>query len=378
MKNPHVLVLMDWYDHPLRVGIGRYAAERNWYLTVSDGCLIPKGWSGDGILVMLNVRTDIIAYVRRQRTPCVDFGAYRPDVPLARVCGDHVMIGHIAADHLLERGFTQAAFFSTESHRPQQLRAEGFAQRFFQQTGKAPKSLIWALHPGAESDDWQTLNRWLKRELRSLPKPLAVFCHCDYDAAKVETACLEAGYKVPDDVAILGVDNDALVCENIRIPISSVRHDRLRIGYEGSALLDALMRGGKPPASPILIPPRGIELRASTDCFAATDPLIRSVVQFFRQNLGRSIGVSDAAKAASIPPYKLEEYFSRVLGQTVYATLVSLRLLEVRRLLTLTDLPVKEIARRTGFCHAQHLNNAFVRAEHCTPVTYRKRERLQS
>ncbi len=366
---------MDWYDHPIREGIGRLAAERDWYLTVSDGCVLPKGWSGNGILVLLNRREDIIRYVRRQRVPCVDFGAYRPDIPLARVCGDHLKIGEVAADHFTERGFTQAAFFSTETQRTQQLRAEGFSQRFFEKTGNRPASLVWALQPGTKIDDWQSLGRWLKRELRALPKPVAIFCHCDYDAAKVETACLEAGYPIPEDVAILGVDNDALVCENVRIPISSVRHDRSKIGYEGSALLDRLMRGGKPPAAPLLIPPRGVELRASTDNFATADPLIRAVVKFFRENIGRSIGVAEAAAAVGQVPYKLEEHFSKTLGQTVYATLTHLRLLEARRLLTLTDLPVKEIGHRTGFCHAQHLNNAFKRAENCTPLAYRKRER---
>ena len=374
MKNPHVLVLMEWYDHPIRVGIGRYAAARNWHLTVSDGCMLPQGWSGDGMLVLVSKRPDIIRYVRRQRIPCVDFGAFRPDIPLARVCGDHREIGRVAADHLLERGFTRAAYFSTEALRPHALRGEGFSERFAAHTGHAPASLVWARHPGSRNDDWQALNRWLKRELRRLPKPAAVFCYCDYDAAKVESACLDAGLAVPDDIAVLGVDNDELVCENVRIPLSSVRHDRIRIGFEGSELLDRLMRGGKPPREPILIPPLGVELRASTDGFSAPDPVTRAAVRFFRENLDKDIGVADAARAAGLPPHRLEAHFSRALGQTVYAALLRLRLFEVRRLLAMTCLPVQEIARRTGFCHAQHLSNAFRRAERCTPLAYRRRE----
>lgn len=374
MKHPHVLVLMEWYDHPIRMGIGRYAAEHDWYLTVSDGCVTPRGWSGDGILTLINARTDIIRYIRRQPAPCVDFGAFRPDIPLARVCGDHRLIGRAAADHLIERGFTHAAYFATEWLRPHSLRGSGFCDRFSACTGRRPASLVWAKHPGSENDDWRSLNRWLKRELRALPKPLAVFCYCDYDAAKVESACLEAGLAVPDDVAILGVDNDALVCENQRVPLSSVRHERFRVGYEGAALLDRLMRGREPPAAPILIPPRGVELRDSTDSFAVSDPTVRTVVQFFRENLGNAIGVAEAAAAVQLPAYKLEAHFARMIGQTVYAMLLRLRLFEARRLLTLTGLPVKEIARRTGFCHAQHLSNAFRRAEHCTPLQYRRRE----
>ena len=375
MKNPNVLVLMEWYDHRLREGIGRYAAEKNWYLTVNDGCLLPQGWAGDGMLVLINKRADIIRYIRRQPVPCVDLGGFRPDIPLARICGDHRLIGQMAADHLLERGFRQAAYFSTAFQRPHELRGAGFSDRFQEQTGMLPKQLIWDRCSGRESDNWQAQSKWLKRELQALPKPLAVFCYCDYDAAKIESVCLEAGYNVPGDVAILGVDNDTLVCENIRVPLSSVRHDLLRVGYEGAALLNRLMAGEKPPKAPGLIPPRGVELRASTDSFTNSDPLIRSVLEYFRENIGRSIGVNDAAEAIGQSRHKLEEHFERVLGQTVYATLTRLRIFEVKRMLALTDLPVKEIAVKTGFCHAQHLNNAFRRIENQTPLAYRKDER---
>lgn len=374
MKMANVLVLMEWYDHPIRVGIGRYAAERNWHLTVSDGCVTPRGWSGDGILTIINARSDILGYVRRQGVPCVDFGAFRPDIPLARVCGDHREIGRVAADHLAERGFAQAVYFSTEHLRPHALRGEGFSERFAERTGQAVHPLVWALQPGSEIDDWRGLNRWLKRELRALPKPLAVFCYCDYDAAKVESACLELGYRIPDDTAVLGVDNDTLVCENQRVPLSSVRHDRVRIGYEGSALLDKLMRGNRPPARPILIPPRGVELRASTDSFSAADPQVRTLLQFFRENLDGHIGVADAACALRMPSHKLEARVMQATGQTVYALLLRMRLFEARHLLAQTDLPVKEIARRTGFCHAQHFSNAFRRTESLTPLAFRKRE----
>ena len=377
MKNPNVLVLMEWYDHGLREGIGRYAAEKNWYLTVSDGCMLPKGWSGDGILTLINTRADIIRYIRRQTVPCVDLGTFRPDIPLARICGDHRLIGQLAADHLIERGFRHAAYFTTDFQRPHELRGKGFTDRFAEKAGASPIHLIWAKCSGPERDNWQAQSKWLKRELKAFPKPLAVFCYCDYDAAKVEAVCLEAGFAVPDDIAILGVDNDTLVCENIRVPLSSVRHDLVRIGYEGAALLDRLMSGGTPPDKPGLIPPLGVELRASTDSLTHSDPLIRSVMRYFRENLDRSIGVDDAAQAMNIPRYKLEEHFDRVLGQTVYATLLKLRVFEVKRLLTLTALPVKEIAQRTGFCHAQHLNNAFRRLERCTPSGYRKNERRE-
>lgn len=376
MKDANVLVLLEWYDHPIRIGIGRYAAEHGWRLTVNDGCMLPEGWAGDGVLTMLNNRADFIRYVRRLKIPCVDFGAFREDIPLARVCGDHRLIGFVAADHLTDRGFTQAAYFATEHQHVSELRGAGFSQRFSEKTGNDVRRLVWALCPGSKNDDWQGLNRWLKHELQLLPKPVAIFCYCDYDAAKVEAVCLEAGFKVPHDVAILGVDNDALVCENVRVPLSSVRHDRVRVGYEGSALLDRLIRGGEAPAAPVLIPPCGVELRASTDAFASSDPLVRAVIAFFRENLGRSIGVDDAAAAVGLPRHQLERHFAGVRGESVHAALMRLRLFEVRRLLALTDMPVKEIAAATGFCHAQHLSNAFKRTDGKSPQEYRMGERL--
>ncbi|MDD3545613.1 MAG: substrate-binding domain-containing protein [Kiritimatiellae bacterium] len=378
MKHLNVLVLMEWYDHPLRVGIGRYAAEQEWHLTVNDGCMLPKGWSGDGILTMFATREDIVRYIKRQKIPRVDIGDYRTDVKLPRVCGDHKLIGKVGADHLIERGYRHAAYFSTEYQRPHELRGNGFSARFLECTGNAAVPLVWADAPGREIDDRRTLNRWLRKKLDNLPNPLGIFCYCDYDAAKVESVCLEAGCDIPGDVAILGVDNDKLVCENIRIPLSSVRHDRVRIGYEGAALLHKLMSGTSATASARLVPPCGVELRASTDAFAADDLLARGVIKFFRDNLGGSIGVAEAARHAGMTSQKLEEHFNRTMGETVYNVLTKLRFFEVKRLLTLTDMPVKEIARQTGFCHGQHLNNAFKRLEGLTPGRYRIAERQKT
>ncbi len=107
--------------------------------------------------------------------------------------------------------------------------------------------------------------------------------YSDYDVVKTEAICLEEGYAISDEIAMLGVDKDPLVCENTPVPFSSVRHDLFGVGHEGAALLDRLMHCGKPPDEPLLIPPRSVELRASTSGFATADPLTHSVVRFFRE-----------------------------------------------------------------------------------------------
>jgi LacI family transcriptional regulator len=384
MRSVSVLVLMELYDHRIRQGIGRYATEHDWFLTFCDGCtrsrasLLPQGWSGDGILTQLGARQEVVRYVRRQKVPCVDMWISRPDIPLPRISGDQRLIGRTAADHLLERGFRHAAYFSTEYAHLHELRCEGFSDRFSERDGNRPKNLSWALHANGRSDDWRAQRAWLKRALHALPKPLGIFCYSDYDAAKIEIICLEAGYAIPDEIAIIGVDNDPLVCENIHVPLSSVRHDLFRVGYEGAALLDRLMRGGRPPDDPILIPPCGVETRASTDGFVTSDPTVRAAIKYFQENLGKDIGVEDAARAVALPVHRLKPLFRNALGEPVYATLTRLRLFEAKRLLIQTDLSVKEIASRTGFCHAQHLNRAFKQAERVTPTEFRLRERKNS
>ncbi len=371
----HVLVLMEWYDHAMRVGIGRYAAEQGWVLTVNDGCMLPKGWSGDGVLAMLGERQDMVWYVQSRRIPKVDIGGNRPDVTLPRVCGDHRLIGQVGADHLANRGYVRAVFFSTAGGRPQTLRRDGFGERFAMRTGSLPHAWIWADEARDARDDSRALTRWLKRRLRAQQRPLAVFCYEDGDAAKVSVAAIEAGFDIPGDVAILGVDNDPLICENAQVSLSSVRHDRTRVGYDGAALLDTLMRGEPPPLEPVLVPPCGVELRASTDAFSADDAVIRRAIAFFRGNLGGSIGVPDVARAVGLPPHRLEAHFNQVVGESVHRFLSRLRVFEAKRLLSLTDLPVKAIARETGFSHGPHLNNAFKRQEGLTPLAYRALER---
>ncbi len=144
-----------------------------------------------------------------------------------------------------------------------------------------------------------------------------------------------------------------------------------RIGYEGAALLDRLMRGAPAPSQPILIPPRGITLRQSTDILAVNQPQVRTALKFLRDNLGRSIGTGDAAAAARVPRRTLERLFQQHLNRTVHGELNRMRIQQARELLLHSRLTAGEIAKTTGFCHPQHFNNTFRRHESLTPSRYR-------
>jgi len=372
-KRKNVLLLMEWYDHPFREGIGRFAAEHKWIVTVNDGCTLPDGWRGDGIITYFDTRKDIIGYVTSARVPVVNLSGFRPDIPIPSVTGDNVGIGRMAADFFLQKGFTRAAYFATHFRRLQELRMHGFAKRWRERTGNKVEPIVPALDKRrTPADDWTALGAYIREKLVAAPKPLAVFAYCDYDAAKVEAAALEADLRVPEDVAILGVDNDPLICENDEVPLSSICHDRTRIGYEGAALLERMMSMRKAGPLTVEILPTHIEERASTHGIYSDDPLVRRVIAFFNARLAERTGLPEAAAAVGVSPRLLERHFAKRVGRTVMSYLRELRLIRARQLVTETKRHFGEIARDCGFSNAQHFSNAFRAAYGTTPSKVRK------
>lgn len=368
-----VLMLLARYNHPFHLGISRYAGEHRWHLGASftSTGILPHGWRGDGVLTTLNQNPHLLAFLRRLHVPVVDLLIQRPDVALPRVVGDNEAIGRIAAEHFLDRGFQSFAWYSDEFTNVERLRLKGFQDRLAP-LGVSCAPLIWCQQRGArKSGEWRDQRIWIGRQLRALPKPLALLAFSDYDAATVLDACGTAGLQVPDEVAVLGVNNSELVCNCLPVPLSSVNHDMERIGYEGAALLDRLMDGAPAPAEPILIRPRGITLRQSTDILAVNQPQVRTALKFLRENFQRSIGTSEAAAATGVPRRALEKLFRQHLRRTVHEELLRVRVQHARELLLHSNHSSAEIAQACGFCHPQHFNNVFRQLEGHTPHRYR-------
>jgi LacI family transcriptional regulator len=211
----------------------------------------------------------------------------------------------------------------------------------------------------------------LVKRLKDLPKPAAVFAFHDAEAANVLDACLRADIRVPDQVAILGVDNNPMICESLRVPLSSVNHDLERLGYAGSALLDGLMNGIVVQGNPIIIPPRGVTERQSTDALAVTHEPVRLALEFMRRNHARMIGPEDAARVSGRPRSYLEADFRKLFQRSMRQELARIRLKSAKALLIETDLSVADVAARSGFNTAQYFNNVFRRETGITPLMYR-------
>lgn len=373
----HVIVLVTPAYQPRLAGISRYAKHHGWQLTILDRIARqPRGWCGDGALVTLRDNPAPIAFVkslRRRGIPVVDLTLNHPELRIPRVSGDHCLLGRIAREHFEERNFRNFAWFSTGWLNIHRLRYEGFARApTARAVAAVPRWVFSEEAPDDRLDDFRWFDKWLCAKIVAAPKPLAILAYDDADAARVLGACLVNGISVPEEVAIMGIGGDRLICESQPVPLSSIEHDQGRTGYEGAKLLDRLMDGAPAPGRPVLIPPRGITIRASTDVIAASSPIMRKALEYIRSNIASPFGLSQIADALGVSRSTVHRLFSVEVGRTVGEEILRQRIVFAKRLLMNESIAVSEIARTAGFCNPGHFTNAFKSAQGVTPTAFRR------
>ncbi len=372
MKVVNVLLLVTPSSPGRFRGISDFARSHGWHLTVADRLTHAlDGWTGDGALVTLRDDPETFRKVRalrRRAIPVVDLSLTRPDIRLPRVAGDNPAIGRLAAEHFKARHFRNTAWFSTGWGPQHELRFDAFASAM----DTPPQKWAWELAPiRTKSDDWKSLSRWLSKMLASLEKPVGIFTFDDADASRVESAALAEGLSIPDDVSILGAGDDEPLCESQIVPISSVRHDLQRIGYEGAALLDQLMQGGDPPSKATLIPPRGIAERSSTDTLAVSSELGRRARDAYIKGLANPPSTEMLAASLGVSRATLDRAIVADIGIPPAKLLARLRLDEAKRLLRTGELSVSEIAYKVGYCNPAYFVNTFHKATGLSPRAWR-------
>jgi LacI family transcriptional regulator len=375
------------YARGLLEGITGYIREhRGWSVYLAEhgrGDKAPqwlKGWDGDGIIARVE-NAAIEQAVVASGLPVVDVSAARliPDVPWVET--DDLAIADAATNHLLERGFRHFAFsgvgrFNWSSwrgdHFRKRLEAAGYDCAAHETEGYAPG----ARPPTPDTDpDWEQQIKGLVSWVRQLPKPVGVFACYDIRGLQILEACRRAGVRVPDQVAVIGVDNDRLLCDLADPPLSSVIPDTFKTGYEAAVLLERMMAGERVPSDGVLIPPIGVAARQSTDVLATDDAELSAAVRFLRDNAFDGIAVKDLLHAVPVSRRVLEARFKALLGRSPHEELVRLRVERVKELLAETDLPLKTIARKVGVRHVEYISVMFRRATGLTTSDYRRRMR---
>ncbi len=324
-------------------------------------------WKGDGIIARIE-SARIAAAVVKSGLPAVDVSAGRFVPSLPWVETDDRAIAALAAQHLLERGFKHLAFCGDDRFAWSRQRGEAFTS-LVRQSGAT-------LHvaPSTTDEEPARATRALQRWLRSLPRPVGVFACYDIRGQQVLDACRHLGLAVPEEVAVVGVDNDELLCELADPPLSSVIPDARRAGYEAAALLDRLMQGHAPASLETRIPPLGLRARQSTDMLAIEDPHVVQALRFIREHACDPIDVADVLRVVPVSRRVLEKRFLHLLHRTPHAEIVATKLARVRSLLTETKLPIDEIARRSGFAHTEYLSVVFKRELGVSPRDYRRQQ----
>jgi LacI family transcriptional regulator len=329
-------------------------------------------WRGDGIIARIE-NPRIAKAVRAAALPTVDLSAANliPSIPFVET--DDAAIARTAFEHLVERGFKHFAYCGDDKYNWSKWRQNAFVQ-CAQQSGRECRVLSSAVGHRA-SDGWGDQMERLAGWLRELPKPVGIMACFDIVGRQVLEACRLIDVAVPDEAAVVGVDDDELLCELADPPLSSVSPDTQRTGYVAAELLDKLMSGKKVPPRGHLIEPLGVIVRESSDVLAIEDADVSQAVRFIRAHACEGINVQDVLGGGSaqvaLSRRVLESRFKKLIGRTPHEEIDRVRLNRVKELLRETDLPLAEIARRAGYEHVEYLSVVFKKKVGVPPSEYR-------
>jgi LacI family transcriptional regulator len=325
---------------------------------------------GDGVIAALNTPEEIECAKRINR-PMVNISSATAESPVPRVNIDNRLLGEMAADHLIQRGFSNFAYYGLTRVGYSQLRQEGFETRL-QAAGFRCTTLLAEPTFGLQELHWQEQHQALAEWLRSLAPPVALFAVSDYRARQVLDVCREIGITVPQDVAVLGVDNEEVICQHIQPQLSSIaRNDQLE-GYQAAAVLHRLLQGQE--ASEFTsVPPAGIVERESTRVIAVSDSRIREAINYIFKHIEHPFGVQELAIHVGVSRRWLEYSFRETVGESPYKYIRRQQLEHARRLLGENpSTKIYQIAQRTGFNSAKRFMTAFRQSFGMSPREYRR------
>lgn len=385
MKDHPVVALIietsNIYGRRILQGITDYLhTTQPWSLFLDESELhtVPPAWlsqwRGDGILCR-STTPQLAAVLRRRGIPVVDMNDYNENMGLPRVASDMAALGRLGAEHLLDRGFRHFAFCGYSNQLWVQQRQLGFSETL----AAAGFSVSTYLSPwrGLRAYPWERERDRIAAWLKTLPRPVGILACNDVRGRHVVDACRHVGIAVPEEIAVVGVDNDDVLCLLADPPLSSIVPDCRRIGFAAAEMLDSLMAGKRPSARP-LIQPRGIVVRQSSDVLAIEDRDLSIALRFIRENACHGIKVSQVARQARLSRPVLERRFRHYLKRSPQAEIRLTQIKRIRELLTETDLPLKRIAELAGFQHAEYMHVMFRRMTGQTPGEYRQEFALRN
>jgi LacI family transcriptional regulator len=354
-------------------GVNDYAREHGRWILVPCPIVIDgsddfpldirrfKNWKGDGIIIKSD-DLKLLAGLKATGIPVVNIGTELSEdcTPTPRVSANHFEIGRHAARHLIERGFRNLAFHGVKGRWYSNERFRGFAQEaeaagvsctHFSRS-RSNRDALW-------TEPFDLVNNWL----RSLEVPTGIFAVNDYRSLILLDGCQRLGLKVPDEIAIIGVDNNLSICESCRPSITSICINGYQIGYRAAQLLDELMSGHTPPSRTIQVDPGVLVSRESTDILHVRDPFVKKAIDYMESNYGDFFKMNTLAESVGTSRRTLEMKFRAERGTSPASYLTSIRLKRAMAMLTAPGkLSLENVAKASGFRISKNLRAALRKA----------------
>lgn len=379
-----IILLIDFaeeYSKSLLKGISAYSREFGPWIfcrmplfhreTVGiDGILKwAQEWGADGIIGQLYNDKEIQKVVEAG-IPVIaqDFKERFADIP--NITGAYHETGIFGADYFLKKGFKNFAFYGFKDIVWSRERAEGYEERL----ARAGHKVHYFEHKKARSSElWYYKPSSLSRWLISLPKPIALMTCDDNQGQHITEACRHAGIRIPEEVAVLGVDNDVMICDLSDPPLSSIALDVEKGGYDAAKLLHHMIKHGTSDYYDVVVKPTQVITRHSTDIYATNDDHIASTLKYIHQNIDKNLHVDEVVKQVPLSRRALEKRFLEITGYPIYKYIFNLRIEKFTKKLLDTDMSVFEIALDMGLNDSKNIARQFKQVKGCKPSEYRSR-----
>jgi LacI family transcriptional regulator len=357
-----VLARLWWNDERLLRGISKYAREADWILDASGRheSRPSLGFAVDGLITLATADLKRASYLRTFKMPSVVIGLHGERYGTLRVTGDDEAIGPTAVEHFISCGLEHIGFV--------QFWGAGieYRRRLILQEAVIRSGRTFHLLQG----------KTLTRQLRRLPKPIGLMASNDEVMVKVMQVCLKAGYRIPEEIALLGVDDIEFICETAPVPLSSINLNFERMGYEAASWLDRLMRGEPPLGRPVVVPVHGLTVRKSTDLLAFRSERLVRAMRYIRDHFHVPIAVADVVQASGVSRSVLQRLFRKDLGYSILEVITRSRVEEAKRVLLRTSGKLDEVADRCGFGSRLNFHRAFSRLAGTPPARWRQERRV--
>ncbi len=361
-------------------GVARYASEHGrWSCVVDDFAedTIAEhrgpGRPYEGVIARVTPRLAEVA--RRRRLPLVNVWMSSPVKGLPAVLPDGRAAGALVAEHLIDRGIRQAVCLVRHGDKSEYETSNVVARRV-REAGGACSILRVSLRFAHNRARWRETRGALEAFLRDSPLPVGIYAGVDILGRLVAQTCADLGLHVPGDAAVIAGGNEPTLCHYPEPSLTSLDYGYDRIGYEAARLMDSLLAGDPPPTAPLLLPPRELVVRHSSDFLYVADAVVMSAMRFIASHSSKPISVDDVAEAAGVSRRTLESRFKSNTDRSVAAEIRRVRIEHAKRLLAAEDLSIAEVAKIAGFKSNAQLCRVFQNELNTSPRAYRRQRQL--